>query len=400
MEDRLVGLLGVYGLTEREARIFVFLTKNGACGAGELAKALDIRRMEAYRLLKRLLDRGVVVSTAGKPIKYQAETIDGVLSLLTDEQRRTVKKMDDARPELLEQWRMLPRGPKESFEQRFRIIQGREQIYSTVSKMVEGAASALSLQLSRNDMVQVHLLGVGDKLQEAEKRGVKVELATLIDPSTVQAVEAAAKHAEVRHSEDAARSRLVLADGVQTLVSLVLDDTKGMKNDRDVAIWTDSRDYAEMMGALYQTSFSRAEDGVARIASVKDGMKFAERVSKVVDVVKAALADRGWEVEAPGTLRGASGGDFQFDAVLRGKAGRTFGLDVVFGTRDSPVGERVTASATKKVDRKDARELVVSTPMADVATAGLANLLGATRGEGSDLVGAAAAVRSSVEEAA
>ena len=98
VEDRLVGLLGVYGLSEREARIFIFLTRNGACGAGELAKALDIRRMEAYRLLKRLLDRGIVVSTAGKPIKYQAETLDGILSLMTDEQRRIVRKMDDSRP--------------------------------------------------------------------------------------------------------------------------------------------------------------------------------------------------------------------------------------------------------------------------------------------------------------
>ncbi|MDG6957958.1 MAG: hypothetical protein JRN55_04245, partial [Nitrososphaerota archaeon] len=140
MDERLVELLGIYGLNEREARTFVFLTKNGACGAGDLAKAVGIRRMEAYRLLKRLLDRGIVVSTAGKPIKYQAETLDGVLSLLTDEQKGFVRRMEGARSELAGLWKQLPRAPKESFEQRFRIIQGREQIYNSMGKMAELAS--------------------------------------------------------------------------------------------------------------------------------------------------------------------------------------------------------------------------------------------------------------------
>ncbi|MDG7010854.1 MAG: hypothetical protein JRN57_01915 [Nitrososphaerota archaeon] len=400
MDERLVELLGVYGLSEREARIFVFLTKNGSCGAGDLAKAVDIRRMEAYRLLKRLLDRRIVISTAGKPIKYQAESLEEVLSLLADEQRGYVRRMDEARPELVSLWKQLPRAPQESFEQRFRIIQGREQIYNSMSKMAEQATSTLSVALTKNDAIQAHVLGLGDKLAEAAGRGVKVQVMVTVDFSTLEAAEAMSRSAEVRHSDDAPRSRLVVADGSQTLVSLVLDDTKGLKNDRDIAIWTDSRDYAETMAGLYRSTFARGEDGAERVAAVKAETKFSEKTAGLLGVVKTAMTEAGWRFEAPGTIRGGSGADFQFSAVLHGPGKRKVGVDVVFAPRGASVAERVTAAALKKLDLGDAGMVIIATPAPDEQSKGLAGLLGVTVVDGTDAVDAAAAVRNSVAGAA
>ena len=103
---------------------------------------------------------------------------------------------------------------------------------------------------------------------------------------------------------------------------------------------------------------------------------------------------------SPGKIRGVSGNEFDFDAVLTGPGGQRFGLDVVFGTKDAPVGDRVTSSATKKLEIKDAGIIVIASPAADDATASLANLLGVTLVDGTDAVDAAAAVRNSVEGAA
>ena len=396
MDERLVELLGIYGLSEREARTFIFLTRNGACGAGDLARAIGIRRMEAYRLLKRLLERGIVVSTAGKPIKYQAETLDGVISLLTDEQKDFVRRMEEARGEIAGLWKQVPRAPVESFEQKFRIIQGREQIYNAMAKMVELATESLDLVLTRNDITQAHVLGIGDKIVEAAKRGVKVSVVAPVDGATLEAADSLAKATELRHSEDAPRSRLLVADGSQTLVSLVLDDTKGAKNDRDVAIWTDSKDYAETMAGLYRVSFARAEDARERLARVRSQMRFAERTASMVAVVRDALSDHGWKVEAPGVIKGVSGAEFEFAAVLSGPDRKKFGLDVVFGHKGESVVEKVTAAALKKLELKDAGLVIVATPGPDEQTAGLARLLGVSVVDGSDAVDAATAIRNSV----
>jgi sugar-specific transcriptional regulator TrmB len=400
VDERLVELLGIYSLSEREARIFIFLTKNGSCGAGELAKAVGIRRMEAYRLLKRLLDRGIVVSTAGKPIKYQAESLDGVLSLLSDEQKSYVRRMDEAKAELVGLWKQIPRAPKESFEQRFRIIQGREQIYSSIAKMAEVASASMELVLTRNDVVQSHILGIVDKLAEASRRGVKIQVIAPIDPSTLEAVKALAKSTDLRHSEDASRSRLMVADGSQTLVSLVLDDSKGMKNDRDIAIWTDSRDYAETMTSLYRVSFAKAEEGAEKIAYVEGMAKSGEKISNMVDIVRTALAETGWKVEAQGSIRGVSGADYQFAALLTGPNRQKMGVDVILGRKGSPATEKITASALKKLDLGEASIIIIADPPADEQSRGLANLLGVTVTDGSDLVDAAAAVRDLIAEVA
>ena len=217
-----------------------------------------------------------------------------------------------------------------------------------------------------------------------------------IDPATLEAAEAIAKSVELRHSEEAPRSRLVVADGAQTLVSLVLDDTRGLKNDRDIAIWTDSRDYGETMEGLYRVSFAKAEAAADRLAAVRGELKCGAKIDAMVGVVRTALAESGWTVESPGKIRSGSGVEYDFAAVLRGPGGRKVGVDVVLGQKGSPVADRVTASAMKKLDLKDSGLLIIASPDPDEQTKSLASLVGATVVDGSDAVDAAAAVRNSV----
>jgi len=51
-------------------------SRQRAAERGEIAKAVQIRRMEAYRIIKRLADSGVVVATPGNPVKYTGEPIE------------------------------------------------------------------------------------------------------------------------------------------------------------------------------------------------------------------------------------------------------------------------------------------------------------------------------------
>ena len=45
--------------------MYLSLLTNGKQSAGEIAKAVQIRRMEAYRIIKRLADSGVVLGEPG-----------------------------------------------------------------------------------------------------------------------------------------------------------------------------------------------------------------------------------------------------------------------------------------------------------------------------------------------
>ncbi len=393
MDERLIELLGLFGLPERESRIFLHLTRNGPSGAGDVAPALDIPRMEAYRLLKKMLDKGLVSSTLGKPVKYHAESLEALTSLLMSEQGQYLKRMQGARPELEEAWKRVASAPGSFEENRFRIIQGREQIYAAISKMVSGASTSVEAMMTRNDLAQADLVGLSDEFARATKRGAIVRLSTFIDAMTLVPARTLAETVEVKHSEEAAKSRLVLADGTQTLVSIVLDDSQGMKNERDVAIWTDSKDYAGTMGNLFQNSFAGATPAETRIMVVSGESLLGRKVGAVLNVLSEAVAEAKWSVNRSGKLKGASGREFEFTAVLTGPNNETVGLDIIAADREHTVSEKLSAAALKKLDMQDSRLAVVSIPLADESSQRLAEFLGIKVVDGSDVMEAASAIR-------
>jgi len=79
LDERAQKLLTQYGLTDRESLVYLSLLANGRQSAGEIAKAVQIRRMEAYRIIKKLADSGVVIAAPGNPVKYTGEPIEQVV---------------------------------------------------------------------------------------------------------------------------------------------------------------------------------------------------------------------------------------------------------------------------------------------------------------------------------
>src|SRR5207245_2116837 len=150
LERRAADLLELYGLSEREALVLLHIVKRGSSSAGEIAKALQLRRVEAYKLVKELAE---------------------------------------------------------------------------------------------------------DNLNQAADRGTKVRLISRVDESTMEAAEGLSNRCELRHSNVTTLGRLSVADTSQTLISLVLDKSLGKRNAKDVAIWSDSGDFAGMMGSLFDTAY-------------------------------------------------------------------------------------------------------------------------------------------------
>ncbi len=392
MDERAVKLLTQYGLSDRESTIYLHLLANGSRGAGEIAKAVQLRRMEVYRIVKALSERGMVAASPGKPVKYAPEPMEAVIALLMDQQMKKLKGMEEARPELLTVGRTVQRLPESAIESRFKMIQGREQIYGQMERMIDSSTSGLQLVLTRNDLVQLHLLGASERFRNAIKRGVSLKLLSSVDLKTVEAVESLPRGSEMRHSDEFAIGRMLISDGSQILVSLVLDDTQGRKNDRDIAIWTDSSNYAEMMRLLFQKAFSSSVPSEERVREIKGGRKIEERSKAIADVLRATLSVDGWEVEAPGKLTGASGEPYVFPVVLK-KNNKVIATDVVLGSSEATAREQIIASIMKGLEIKSGKLFVIASPYSGDDLAKLAELVGVSLVDGSDTVDAVSALR-------
>jgi HTH-type transcriptional regulator, sugar sensing transcriptional regulator len=399
LDERAQKLLVQYGLSERESLVYLSLLANGQQSAGEIAKATQIRRMEAYRIIKRLADSGVVVAAPGNPVKYTGEPIEQVVAMMMDRQMKKLDDMEKGRAEVVSLGKTFsPRSEKQREEYSFKMVQGREQIYGQVLRMVAAASGSLEMVLSRNDLMQLHLLGLGESLKEAKKRGAKPRVISVCDHQTTEAAEAVMKTAELRHSDDFERSRMVIADGDHVLVSLVLDDVVGRKNEKDVAIWTNSKDYAATMVPMFSKAFAGGLDARERLRELRTGRRSEERAKAMVDILKASLPLEGWSVEAPGRLKGVSGADYELSAVI-GLDGKAYAVDVVIGNDEASVREQLISAIMKGIEIKSPRLVVIGSPYSGDELQRLANLVGVLLIDGSDPVAAAARLRKEISAA-
>ncbi len=269
MERRAADLLELYGLSEREALVLLHIVKHGSSSAGEIAKALQLRRVEAYRLVKKLAEDNLIHASAGKPLTYSSQPLESFIATITEVQMQKLKGMELAKEELITLSRNLPRNHSKASSQRFRMIQGREQIYNHLGTMVRGASRSVDLILTGSDLTLFHVVGLTDSLNQAAERGTKVRLISRVDESTMEAAEGLSKRCQLRHSSETSVGRLSVADASQTLMSLVLDRSLGKKNAKDVAIWSDSGDFAGMMSSLFETAYNASVPREGRMRVVR-----------------------------------------------------------------------------------------------------------------------------------
>jgi len=61
-----------FGLTQNQAKVYMYLGKYGSKTSPEVCKALKLPRTETYSVLKALLNRGIIISEFKHPTKYSA----------------------------------------------------------------------------------------------------------------------------------------------------------------------------------------------------------------------------------------------------------------------------------------------------------------------------------------
>jgi len=125
-EEALIGL----GLTKNEAKVYLALLRLGKATAVEITKQSHVHRVNAYDVLERLQQKGLIATVfqANKKI-YDAANPEQLSTLIKEKQ------------ELLEQ--VMP-----SLQQEFKLKKEKQQVYHFLG--VEGVMQAYSMILEQN----------------------------------------------------------------------------------------------------------------------------------------------------------------------------------------------------------------------------------------------------------
>ena len=345
-----------YGLTERESKVYIHVAKRGPCPAGEIARALFIRRGQTYNILKALQEKGLVEAVAGRPIKFSAISLPKAIDVLLEAHKQKERLMEKIKPELLSMWQSaLIARTEEVEEEKFQFLKGIEGIYRKALEIIDEGKSNLTMIASEPALFHVDRLGVLEKMREVTRRDMEVRVLAEVTPRVREIVEHMGKIG-TKSFDDYPSPHFLIVNGKEMLF---LTRPLESVDPRDAtAIWTNSPMLIKTMQHLFESVWSSGRWASEVLATVEPRARGKVPVQEKSRGAKALqerfakyLAASGFDVRKDHMVVGSSGVEHIFSLALFRNGGKPVVIDIESSEKPiSPI--QVIRFFAKKLDIK------------------------------------------------
>jgi sugar-specific transcriptional regulator TrmB len=161
-EETIRKALRDFGLTKKEADIYIFLAKRGVLKGGEISKQTKTQKALIYRILKSLQAKGFVESTLESPARFTAIPFENVIDLNIQAKQEEAARIAAQKRDLLNYWQNIKRAGPEPPLEKFTIIEGNQRIYLKLSQMIGETRKQLSTVMTVQGLGNAYQFGLFD----------------------------------------------------------------------------------------------------------------------------------------------------------------------------------------------------------------------------------------------
>lgn len=168
--DRIKNELLKFGLSQNQAKVYIYLGKFGSKTAPEVFKALDLPRTETYHILNTLQNRGIVTADLSSPVKYTALTLEQAILVLINAEKEKINVLSEQTEELADLWDQVPAFAVETTEnisEKLQMVQGQPQIFTKISNMINSANEGILIFGSQKDLSRFYHSDIFDVLSNS-----------------------------------------------------------------------------------------------------------------------------------------------------------------------------------------------------------------------------------------
>ena len=262
-----------YGFTEEEAEVYIFLSSMGPSPARVVSRRFNINRMRAYRTLQSLEGKGLVDRIVGRPMRFVAKPLQESLSRYIEGFREKIIELETREKEILDDWTNISDTTSEQTEEpRFRIFQGRQQIYTHLIQMCGRASSEIRIMTTMRDLQRLALMGIDDSLRTVSTKGIRIMMLTQVEDPNVTEMGYFSDFAEIRHVPLPAPVRFVTIDERETLTTTSMDDSMSLTTRDDTGLWTNAPSYNLAMNVFFDALWSLATEASVVVEMLQTGI--------------------------------------------------------------------------------------------------------------------------------
>jgi sugar-specific transcriptional regulator TrmB len=263
---RLIG----FGLSEKEAQLYIHLLKYGPKTPSPLAKSLKTYREDVHRTLTSLIEKGMVRPSLDSPTIYAAVDLDTALESALKKQESELRQMEARKRELQELAKQQHFRPAEEVAT-FKIIKSNKELVAAVLPLLDSMQEEWLLAVPGLATVVASLFGINDAAAAFIQRGGKVR--TIVDisyPIIDNVRELLNIGEEVRHI-DQHGVMFVVFDRKHSMTAISPAVTASL-NAPMSALWTDDPTYAEYLASTWEMFWDKAVNAEERIQQLlKEG---------------------------------------------------------------------------------------------------------------------------------
>ena len=283
-ESEIVSILRDFGLTEKEAEVYLFIAKTGVQRAGEVSKRLKMHKAQVYRILQVLQSRGLAEATLEFPARFVPVSFEHFLDMTIRAKREETTQLEARKSKLLARWEsIIPDRPSPD-QAKFTVIRGRDNLYSRIIELIEHANTEVLAMVDSIGIIRSEQAGVFDL---TEKHDIRFRILTNIKRENYRFVKAVLqkslpRHFEIegRHKDLGAKSypRFVIRDNDEIVFFLTPTEESSTPDQEETVLWTNSREIVSALKIFFEGTWDEATDLGIRINEIETGESTSETV--------------------------------------------------------------------------------------------------------------------------
>ncbi|MGZ8879494.1 MAG: TrmB family transcriptional regulator [Halobacteriota archaeon] len=254
-----------FGLSEKEAQLYLHLLKYGPKTPSPLAKSLKTYREDVHRTLTSLIEKGMVRPSLDSPTQYTAVELESALESALKKHETELREMEQRKRELEELSRQQRFRPSDEVST-FKILKSVKDVMTVSLSALASAEKEWMAVIPPIASVLSSLFVIEDDKQFIG-RGGRIRFITDI---TYPYVETIREHLdagmEVRHFDNYSGLLFFVFDGkIGMSVINVADLKRASLSELVSVLWTDDPAYAQYLGSTFELLWEQSIPAEERI---------------------------------------------------------------------------------------------------------------------------------------
>ena len=265
-----------FGLSEKEAQVYLHLLKYGPKPPSLLAKSLKTYREDVYRTLTGLIDKDMVNPSLESPTVYAAVDLDITLDAALKKHESELREMEMRKKEIQELSKRQSYRPSDEFST-FKIIKSAKEMVAFAVPLISSLERELLWVGPELSLVVSSLYGTTEASVKLIERGGHGRGITDVSYRVIESVQQAMDIGfDIRHIDKYSGIIFVVFDRKNGLSAINLDLerlTRRFSLDESIAfLLTDDPAYVEYLVSTFELLWQQAVPAAQRIEELlKEG---------------------------------------------------------------------------------------------------------------------------------